>query len=80
MASFTVKALSRCAGGHHIRLQISGDVSATVELSRDEIDGPMTPDDKRRLLVSLLRVHFEGKTPAQAWTELSTPAGVAFVI
>lgn len=74
-----------CSGGDHVTLDISfnGGQPRSVVYTVDQIREPLSAlsdDEKEAIALVLLKLHFAGKTRAEAQAELSGPGGVMLVI
>lgn len=69
-----------CAGQNHIHLSVAvnGGQARAVTYEVDELAEPLSQDEGHRIVRDLLRLHFRGRTKAQAKTELQ--AGFTLVI
>lgn len=76
MATLTYQVTSVCSGGNHYTLQISGDVTATRLIERDDLR--IDPAERESLAMDILRLRLRGLTPAQIRTALQ--AGVTVTI
>jgi hypothetical protein len=80
--SITIKATSQCAGGGHVTLTLTGDVTTSFEITADEIRDlePMTEPERKEMLLRILKFHFRGKNLQQIRNELTSPSGVVITL
>lgn len=64
----TVRAVSVCGGGNHIRLSVTGDATATLDIDLAEERGRDL--DPKQVLTDFLALYLRRKTPGQIRTEL----------
>ena len=70
--SITVTLDGVCAGANHAHLSVSvqGGASKQVTVEIDEVLGGLDWSDAREQLLTVLRLHFRGRTKAQANAEM----------
>lgn len=56
MSSITLTTVFECAGGDHLRIAVTGDVTATIPIYYPEILDPVTDADKEVFLRVLLKL------------------------
>lgn len=78
MAALTITLTGICSGGNHLTFGISGDRSATVRGSLDDILAPLTEEDVVAFLRVVCKLAKAGRTTAQARALLQ--AGVTVTI
>lgn len=69
-----------CSGGEHLAIDVNVDGLQLndVGVGATELLTPLTVDDAPAMATALLRVHFKGKTRAQARAELQ--AGITLTV
>jgi len=78
MAAITITLNSVCAGGNHLRLQLTGDATGTKTLTLEELTLPIETEDKEAFLRVITKMARMGRTNAQARTLLQ--AGVTVTV
>jgi hypothetical protein len=78
MASVTLTLANRCAGGNHLRFELTGARSVTVREDLSNILEPITDDDLAVFVKCVVRLVRIGKTNAQAIAALQ--AGVVISV
>lgn len=71
MSSITLTTVYECAGGDHLRINVTGDVTATIPLYYPEVLEPITDAEKEAFLKVLLRVAKITRTKNQIKNALS---------
>ena len=66
MAAITVTLTSVCSGGGHLKFNITGDVTATVNAMFEDITGVISDEDKIAFVKTLTKIVKIGRTNAQA--------------
>lgn len=56
MSSITLTTVYECAGGDHLRINVTGDVNATIPIYYPELTEPVTDEEKQIFLKVLLRI------------------------
>lgn len=77
MAALGYQFVENCAGGGHTTIAVSfnGGAAKNVVYTTDELRQPLsalTTDERETLALLVLKLHFAGKTRAQAKTELQS--------
>lgn len=78
MTIINVQLTHAYSGGNHFTFAITGDKTATVPLTRDEITQPITDDDVVAFLRVITKMARTGRTNNQAKTLLE--AGVTVTV
>lgn len=68
MASITLTLTDICSGGGHLTFTLSGVTSGTARGEIDDLTGPLTEEDKRGFVRSLVKLGKVGRTNAQLKT------------
>lgn len=72
MSTITLTTTFECAGGDHLKIAVTGDVTGTIPLYYPEILDPVTEEDKQAFLKVLLRVAKKTRTKAQIKNALAS--------
>ena len=56
MSSITLTTVYECAGGDHLRINVTGDVTATIPIFYPDTLEPVTDADKEIFLKVLLKI------------------------
>ena len=77
MATLGYQFVANCAGGGHttIAVSLNGGAAKNVVYTTDELLAPLntlTADEREMAALVILKLHFAGKTRAQAKTELQS--------
>lgn len=78
MTTINIQLTHICSGGNHFTFAITGDKTATVPLTREEITQPITDEDVVAFLRVICKMAKIGRTNAQAKTLLE--AGVTVTV
>ncbi len=74
MASATITLQSVCAGGDHVVLRLTvGAQTFDFNYNIDDLNDPITPEERQQAVSIITRFHCGGMTKAQAKTELTSP-------
>jgi len=65
MSSITLTTEYECAGGDHLRINVTGDVTATIPIYYPEVLEAVTEEDKQIFLRVLLKIAKITRTKAQ---------------
>ena len=65
MSSLTLTTEYECAGGDHLRITVTGDVTATIPIYYPDMTGAITDEDKQIFLKVLLKIAKITRTKAQ---------------
>ena len=65
MSTITLTTVYECAGGDHLRINVTGDVTATIPIYYPEVLEPVTDADKEIFLRVLLKIAKITRTKAQ---------------
>jgi hypothetical protein len=85
MPTLNYAFVNACAGGGHVRLDVTlnGGATRRIVYTTDEIRAPLSnlsTDERESLALLILKVHFAGMTRGQMSTALQAPGGVDVVI
>lgn len=79
MASGTITLQSVCAGGDHVSVRLTvGAQTFDYNYLIDDLNAPITAEDRRLAVSVITRFHCGGLTKAQAKAELQSP-GISVV-
>ena len=79
MATATITLQSVCAGGNHVTVRLTvGAQNFDFTYMIDELDNPITAEERRLATSIITRFHCQGMTAAQAKAELVSP-GISVV-
>ena len=67
-----IRALNFCAGGGHILIDATGEVSTTFRMGMSEIQEPITPEEMLAYLKVTLKLRAVSKTTEQIRSELNS--------
>ena len=56
MSSITLTTVYECAGGDHLRINVTGDVTATIPIYYPDMLEPVTDEEKQIFLKLLLKI------------------------
>jgi len=70
--STNIVALSFCAGGGHILIGSTGEVSRTFQVEMNEIQEPITPEEMLAYLKVTMKLRAVSKTTEQITSELNS--------
>lgn len=70
MATLTFRVTNVCSGGNHYTLQITGDLTATKIIERDDLT--IERGEREAMAMDILRLRLRGLTPAQIRAALQT--------
>ena len=70
MATITIRASGVCAGGGHVQISVTGDKTAQVSVTVDEVLDSITPQEIEATVKVLMRLATSGMTKAQARAKL----------
>lgn len=71
MSSITLTTVYECAGGDHLRINVTGDVTATIPVYYPDMLDPVSEEDKQIFLKVLLRIAKITRNKNQIKTALS---------
>lgn len=66
MSTATLTLTEICSGNTHLTFQVTGDVTATVRTTLDDLTAPITPEDKETFCRVIARLVKLGRTQVQA--------------
>ena len=72
MSTITLLKTYECAGGDHLKITVSGDVSGTFAFYAPDLGDPVTEEDKEIFLRILLKIAKKTRTKAQIKTLLTS--------
>ena len=72
MSTITLLKTYECAGGDHLKITVSGDVSGTIAFYAPDLGDLVTEEDKEIFLKILLKIGKKTRTKAQLKTLLSS--------
>lgn len=65
MSTITLTKSYECAGGDHLKITVSGDVSRTIAFYAPDLGDPVTEDEQEAFLRVLLKIGKKTRTKAQ---------------
>lgn len=72
MSTITLLKTYECAGGDHLKITVSGDVTGTIAFHAPYLGDPVTEEDKETFLRLLLKIGKKTRTKAQLKTLLTS--------